>query len=1774
MILGVKSLNLSIRTTLPAIGLLVVIIIVFLAKDRLFESVDEISRITLGSPPTRHYRLSDMVRNNRRSTRMAAFQQPPTRYSDAKQGESTTQTEVTPPHSRSHSRSHSHGQSRELPAISGPAPGQSERGVGGLPIQGQLFPPMRPQPPPAVLDMRAFATPPAEQVKEPKRKKSKPVVKGSISGPILRDDGSNPLERIATVDLETAARADEERRAAHPLPLESHSVGSRGLSTLSSEELVQKSQTVGERKVVAAIPIIKTNLDPIIESGGASKTSSAQLSPGVENMRQRSPRTSQLQQQSYSRRSPPPLPPLKTPRTVANLAVPSPRDQPQHSPDVWDLLAVPKTDPEYVSSDGSATPEVPPRSPLRDQPPIRPMGPALAERPSTSPAAKSIATMTQTSQPDNTGRHRRSQSVKSRRSRPRDLMFTDARTPPPIPQKCKDRKSFLTASTVYVDPPPAYKFNGQGFTSPNRIPVVANTAEESHSPVSKPENKLSLFPPSYSKSGMDSPKQRAEAAVKAALAGKSAAGPAPLPVLSGLSGSNVAPRQRGRAHTTANGFANTASQGRSPIRTTTLITPIDKPLPASPSIPALVRESVLNRPRPVTRTPETARFLTSYTHKPNTHRRSVSTGSISTKKSIVHKEPLGSPSGLPPLPPIPAERSPVIQGSPSTIRSMTVEEKMTLLKRRSGDSTRKRRSKSVSEMPELKDIPLPATPPFLAEKGLSISARSTMSSVRTVSIFNMTDGEKSSGPRRATKTVAEPMPVAPLKIMPSQEQAPVPEEPKGVKNLLPPYPESPMSFDHGNKLPPAPSPPRHRPSESNETLEDTFASKAESSRDSWELESCDFDSVQGEDAFTVAQPTKASLASAMVASATATVQQSAGSPRGAHHNRAGSVDNSYHNRLGSSLPSFSSRQNPVNKSRRGPPPHPLLLNRPPKTLLIETEPSPLESPEHALDQLEEQLQKLERNSRTSSVAQEQRMTLLADLEKEMGLQESNWQNLRHTIIRDSLSTVNASPAQNTQLPSLWAKVLEQRGSGLLGDPRRSLTSIEGTNRKSQMGQAGNRLSLLTVSHPTSAQLGSPTPPDTDEEADIPMMMDEIVVLPRVSPVSLWRAEVPSPTILKQDASLWSPSASVSFVLPEVNSPAKSSRPSNRATEPLAIASTQLWVPSSKPKKAPPSGLWELPVPYISFDSPEDLDSPDSPNFAETRSKPRPVTVRPPRRPKRMTNLPDILESPKPLSIQHNTLGIFQFPWGEKSHTGAVPPPIFGAMPGTMTSGRGLGYTVPDPVYCRSTDNEGSFFNDADEEDVGDNFADFDDEEDDGDDFDETTLWEIASLLKSDRLMTQTRVVSGEWLNSVSGNRRSSVVASPTESCDSPQCATIPMVLDVEPKAKPALEAKKEEKTLWKNKSQNYSVEKGFGLRQPNRRSWEAYLNAAVEERRTKARKDEMGSVASEGLWTSETPIPRVSESLLWNPVADSHPVVTQQTQNQEQLWEVPSASSEAVSDALWSFAPSQRQNNADSKPVTGLAMRPIARKAGRDLPPTPNGTSLWLAEKEPVVSPDWMSTMNATAPRRQTQAQHPVNLWKAPSALPTARSDTLWSSISTQQQDVPSPKPLIGLAMRPLPRKIAQDLPSTPSATSLWSPAKLSVVSPNWISMSKDILTAEPSPVAEAGNSTEPGADGLWTRPELTPTPEPTARTWQPAPAPSPQQPGSPKLQPRYDRKPSVPAPAPEVEDIGSQTMWKRSSNVQQGQSQNWLDGARKHRTFQEDVETVQEYLRRRWGGM
>jgi hypothetical protein len=98
----------------------------------------------------------------------------------------------------------------------------------------------------------------------------------------------------------------------------------------------------------------------------------------------------------------------------------------------------------------------------------------------------------------------------------------------------------------------------------------------------------------------------------------------------------------------------------------------------------------------------------------------------------------------------------------------------------------------------------------------------------------------------------------------------------------------------------------------------------------------------------------------------------------------------------------------------------------------------------------------------------------------------------------------------------------------------------------------------------------------------------------------------------------------------------------------------------------------------------------------------------------------IVESPQPIPHRRDTLGIFQFPWGETSDSAIYQPvfhPTSRADP-VLFASLGVRSREMDP---EPTEYSSSFFDDYDDEETN---------ESSDDDFDETTLWEIASLLKS------------------------------------------------------------------------------------------------------------------------------------------------------------------------------------------------------------------------------------------------------------------------------------------------------------------------------------------------------------------------------------------------------------------------------------------------------------
>lgn len=1509
---------------------------VMLSKGLLITDDKEPKLAPSDSTP-QEYRMADFVRgrgseNVRPDTRSIA-QRPPSRYVDVKHGETTTRISAWGPPNRN----------KALPKINHPDPGQSDLGIGRIPVTGQLFPPMRPEEPTTVNDAKNVHNLYKEWSRFTNKKQKNINAVPAISAPILNEDSSNPLNRIATVDLETAARNEQERRMLHPQHLEPRSLGVRGPSPsiMTYEKMLQRSRSVGERKAVSQSTspfITKTHLEPIIESGSASVTSSAQLSPGAEDIRQRSPRQPQ---KPFTGQMPPPLPPLKTPRTVSSPAVPT-EQQPQ--PDAWDLLAVP---PEK-ETEAPAIP--PPRSPLRS-------------RPSTSPAARSIATMTRTPQPDGVGRQRRTASTSSRKSRAGDVMFTDPGAPPPIPQKCAQRKDSMHSQATGAEPPPPYKFDGSGFLSPQRAAMESSSVQEpsttivSHSP-SKPEIRLSIFPPGYSnKASLGSPQQKASPAARVDLP------MAPRPIGT----TRTAPKTPDpeTPHTFNKGQGSPTGQKvfflreieyNKPTPTKVVSVAVNKPLPKSPNMEGLSRESVLNRPRPIPRTPETARLLYSYGgfQRREPHRRSMSCSSIEPKKSILHTTALGSPSQLPPLPPIPQDDYSSLRELPNDTKSMTLEDKMDLFNleplspRSSTSRTTRRRSTSMPEMPmhiEMLSVPLPASKLFSEDREGDQTERSTISSVRTRSILNLggpaeragmsrstsksgpgatqDDGErpepsrdssssKSQGSRHKTKGQASPTSSGGginKRITPAQQQVRIgglPTNPRPIQSSI-------KGFDE----------PQSRSMDAPEPIGVAQADLGQDVRDRKEASEKNVDN-----------------------GSVPTVDGSSNDRRSRDPSQDGSSGtekdighDSWHHRIGKECPTFSSRRGTV-RSRRGPPPTPLLLNQPTKAVLVQAEPSPLESSEHALDMIEQQLQKLERSIRTSSVAEDQRMTLIADLEKEMGLQENHWQSMRHTIVRDSLSTAHMSPQQAHGMPaaqaSLWPKIHEIRKSKLSTEPtkfsdhsespastQRNSGICETSNRNSvcRLSNAGNRMSLLTVSHPTTAQLGSPTPPDTDEseigdEIQIPLVYSELTNTINSPPPSLWRVEVPSPIIFKHTPSLWSPTATASFISPEQpgHPPTPHSR-TERPPEPLTIESSQLWTLDKKPQKAQWGGLWGESSPY-------------SPETAPTK-KPKALAQKSTRKSKRITTLPDILESPKPLLDKRGTLGIFQFPWGEKSDTGTILPRTFnfGAMPGTMTTGRATvspAYT-PDVPNFGVAEQQASFFDDRDEEDVGDNFSDFDSDADEDDDFDETTLWEIASLLQSDNSNSRTAITLGEWKRS--SDQRTSVVASPTESMDSPLHAAIPVVLDI----KPLGHAKPKPSLLWKGKSDFFQVEKSQGLPQPDKNTWGSYVDATPVSTRTLKRITAPTSINSRELWSAPRVTKSSSQSLLWSLEQESGHVETSPATNAKdedsiQLWTAPVPSSHPQPKGLWTASSTPtRKRDTPSQP-SGRGMRYNTRR--------------------------------------------------------------------------------------------------------------------------------------------------------------------------------------------------------------------------------------------------------
>ena len=393
------------------------------------------------------------------------------------------------------------------------------------------------------------------------------------------------------------------------------------------------------------------------------------------------------------------------------------------------------------------------------------------------------------------------------------------------------------------------------------------------------------------------------------------------------------------------------------------------------------------------------------------------------------------------------------------------------------------------------------------------------------------------------------------------------------------------------------------------------------------------------------------------------------------------IGNSWHRRIGDQLPTFSNREHHRGHSRKVTPPSPLNLAQCPSNRhgMDLTADQPLSSSDDAFDMIDQQLWKLEHHSKRSSLGSERmkRMTLLDNLEVEMGQQENHWRHVKRSYVRDSVSSFRTSPDRGASRCRRQASV--ERPQWTMLTPEQAYEPIERLHRQGQnieQHATSRRKDSITSrgrqqndSIPTivkakrrtkrndqakrksavSIDLEIVTPPDTDQSGS-EQSVDNVMtlthpLLEEASTPSLWDPQnnpVESP---KTSLGVWIPRVAMKQSNKSPHVPAKSMRTSitRGLRRPLAIQSSCLWTTRrfTTPRLDSKKGLWTAPPVESTITRVLSLPS--------SRSRSRSRSQRPPRRQRRMISLPDIIESPLPLP-DRDVLAIFQLPSGEQSDT--------------------------------------------------------------------------------------------------------------------------------------------------------------------------------------------------------------------------------------------------------------------------------------------------------------------------------------------------------------------------------------------------------------------------------------------------------------------------------------------------------------------------------------------
>lgn len=1363
-----------------------------------------------------------------------------------------------------------------LPIISRPNPGQAEAGVGGLPVTGALFPPMRAQGAPITS-----SPPQTRPFKKPSVKGGKPV----ISRPVLTAQSEEgPLKKITTVDLATAARNERERRGQlEPTqPVDP-------VKALSQEELRNQAQTFKRKEIGPAIAL---SANPPVPA--AMTTSSSQLlSPRTDELRRRSPR--QSRQTLWVGQTPPGPPSASGRQNGAASSI----------------------------STATSPPELPPRSPLRPKTaqsiggPIGPVQEASLVRDNVvKPAGKESTAMVQpmrfTAAPE-----------KMRPEKPsgpasRDTVELLVPQVAPLSPRVSQAPALESSGSQRLVHRQLAELSRNGSVRPNIRP----SRQRPVSPGAEGEPALPPKTPVQLRSANGIPSNPRARATKTPI--REVEKPQDQTVMfTNGARDDVGGQTRGAMDRALSDILK-----RRPVA--------DHTSPTSSAV------SVVHRPRPI---PRKSRYSPS------------SRGSARLNHSPMPLLAYNSPETTP---------YPLSAGLLGSKQDQSIASQSASEQPASGNiRAQRRRSSSLPDIGgnKLKLFPASATDSIPSTPANNIVRRPLVPKVPPID-SNVYKAPGTRSRQSASKFVS--------KFSVDTVISPIEDRPSDTYGTLAGYRSSGEGTNRRSSM--------VLPSETHgsPTSPDSAHSGVRGSAvNKTPLPDAGGDYLKPEAAATLSKsPTwtghdsQRTVDSAVLTddddgheTVTFMLDQSS-MPQG-QHDQVLSQDErsrvSWHRRVGDECPTFSDRKS-TGQTRIVTPPPPLLLDQPMRPRRHPApDPVQLESPREALDQIQQQLRKLEDLDGQSGANEQQRLSLLANLEQEMGMQESRWQQMRDDLTRISVSTAISSP------------------------------STPGTNSRNISLDVSPMVRVVESNSPDSRTLG----PVVFEDRDL--FTPDFATTAIADQVHITRPELPPQSVPLHESKDSLPDANTDSASarrrteaqPDSAGSPRSSASRDENNEDLEFDDTRkerypefvMCVPSSSsgnmevgtPKQslsprspAPLLGPQPEPERPVTRRSPVDSSlegsrtansepkndrsapaAASSPTMSQRRPQQkatRPQTMRPPRRPKRISTLPDIVEDPQPLKGKRDTLGLFQFPWGERSDVPSIPltfsmPP--GAAPSAVIPRTAPMYpTLESQIRTlQSQKYSASFFEDYDENDEGDE----DSLDSSDDDFDEATLWEIASLLKSDNVPSRESLFPGQEEEQLAS---ASIVddyldgeAFLDDEASNYEPTSTTLVREAPSPTLPGTSM------LWADKRKYTPDAKAHGLPQPKLTAWEGYV-AAAGDGRVASRKADLSNTNTAGDRSR-------AQSTLTNTPSSSLPA----------LWTLQLASASPSTALFEAIISSKEVTNSDFRDDGSLTGPCDSRSLWSPPKPAINGTG---ARQRMPSSPSVLKSMRTTV-----DAMHP-----------------------------------------------------------------------------------------------------------------------------------------------------------------------------------------------------------